>query len=333
MEPEPESQFDDGHIAVVGAGLVGSGWAIVFARAGLTVRLFDSAPSASERALQWISDRLDDLRDAGLIEDPHPVFARITIADTLSDSVIGSTYIQESVLERVDVKKALMSQIDALIGPKTLVGSSSSGLPASLYTEHVACRGRCLVAHPVNPPYLAPIVELVPAPWTTEAAMGLVRSLMERVGQSPVQLSREIEGFVLNRLQGVLLMEAWRLVEDGIVSAEDLDKTVSQGLGLRWSFMGPFETIDLNAPGGVADYAARLGGLYHSIAESTVEHRRWSPELISMVAAQRRASLPFEELASRGEWRDRRLMALARHKKEMERFDDGSASKADGRNK
>lgn len=324
------SLWNHGHVAVVGTGLVGSGWAIVFARAGLAVRLFDTAPGASVRALQRIADRLADLRDAGLVEDPERILDRITIADTLADAVIGASYVQESVLERVDVKTALMTDIDAVIGPMTVVGSSSSGLAASLYTAHVACRERCLVAHPVNPPYLAPIVELVPAPWTSAAAMETVLALMAHVGQSPIRLSREIEGFVLNRLQGVLLMEAWRLVEDGIVSADDLDKTVSQGLGLRWAFMGPFETIDLNAPGGVADYAARLGGLYQGIAQSTVEHRRWSSELISKIEAERRALLPAEDLAARAAWRDRRLMALARHKSEMERIDRRAVSEGEG---
>jgi L-gulonate 3-dehydrogenase len=329
MNPK-KTTWDEGHVAVVGAGLVGSGWAIVFARAGLDVKMFDSAPGAAQRALQRIGDRVDDLRDAGLVDDPKRILARITVVETLADAVVGATYIQESVLERVDVKKALMAEIDAVIEPMTLVGSSSSGLAASLYTEEVGCRARCLVAHPVNPPYLVPIVELVPAPWTTAATLASVRSLMERVGQKPVELSREIEGFVLNRLQGVLLMEAWRLVEDGVISADDLDKTVSQGLGLRWSFMGPFETIDLNAPGGVADYAARLGALYRNIAASTTEHRLWDPEIISMVEKQRRAVLPAEALALRGEWRDRRLMALARHKLEMESADRAAAPKADG---
>ena len=111
------------------------------------------------------------------------------------------------------------------------------------------------MAHPVNPPYLAPIVELVPAPWTASETVAGVRALMEQVGQAPVEMKREAEGFILNRLQGVLLMEAWRMVEDGLATVEDIDRTVSHGLGLRWSFMGPFETIDLNAPGGVADYA------------------------------------------------------------------------------
>lgn len=144
---------------------------------------------------------------------------------------------------------------------------------------------------------------------------------MERVGQSPVEMTREAEGFILNRLQGVLLMEAWRLVEQGLATAEDVDKTVSQGLGLRWAFMGPFETIDLNAPGGVADYARRLGGLYQSIAASTDQHRTWDEPLIATVEAQRRAVLPAAELSARSAWRDRRLMALALHKRERDAAD------------
>jgi 3-hydroxyacyl-CoA dehydrogenase len=141
---------------------------------------------------------------------------------------------------------------------------------------------------------------------------------MEQVGQKPVTMTREAEGFILNRLQGVLLMEAWRLVEEGLASVEDVDRTVSDGLGLRWSFMGPFETIDLNAPGGVADYAGRLAGLYQRIAASRAEHRAWDGPLISMVEQQRRAVLPADQLGERSAWRDRRLMALARHKQEQD---------------
>ena len=146
---------------------------------------------------------------------------------------------------------------------------------------------------------------------------------MEQVGQVPVAMTREAEGFLLNRLQGVLLMEAWRLVEAGLASVEDVDRTVKHGLGLRWAFMGPFETIDLNAPGGVADYAARLGGLYHSIAASA-EQTPWSPALIAKVEAERRAVLPVGALGERSAWRDRRLMALARHKREMDAIDQAA---------
>ena len=308
-----------GKVAIVGTGLVGSGWAIVFARAGLPVSLYDAAPGAAERARTLIGERLVDLAAAGLIaEPPATIEARVAVAGSLAEALDGAAYVQESAFERVDVKTALMSEIDAVIGLHTIVGSSSSGLGASLYTGHVACRARCLVVHPVNPPYLAPIVELVPAPWTAPETVTRTRALMERVGQAPVEMTREAEGFILNRLQGVLLMEAWRLVEQGLATVEDVDKTVSQGLGLRWAFMGPFETIDLNAPGGVAEYAARLAGLYRSIAASTIEHRTWDAALIGHVEAQRRAVLPVTELASRAQWRDRRLMALARHKREMD---------------
>jgi L-gulonate 3-dehydrogenase len=305
-------------IAIVGCGLVGSGWAIVFARAGNEVALYDSKAGATTAALSVIAARLADLQAAGLIDDAAAIQGRISAASSMAEALQSAIYVQESVLEDVTVKSRVMSEIDAVIGPDTWVGSSSSGIAASHYTEHVACRSRCLVAHPVNPPYLAPIVELVPAPWTAPETVKGVRALMTQVGQSPVEMQREAEGFILNRLQAVLLMEAWRMIEDGFASVEDIDKTVSEGLGLRWAFMGPFETIDLNAPGGVADYAARLGPLYQRIAASRSEHRVWGPDLIAEVEAQRREILPAADLAQRSAWRDGRLMALARHKREME---------------
>ncbi len=313
-------------VACVGTGLVGGGWGIVFARGGCEVRLYDSQAGAAQRARDTIALRLRDLQGAGLLaEEPDAVLARIAVSGSLGEALEGAAYVQESVLERVDVKRALMTEVDAVIGADTLVGSSSSGLAASLYTEHVACRARCLVAHPVNPPYLAPVVELVPTPWTAPATTAAVRALMERVGQAPVAMTRELEGFLLNRLQGVLLMEAWRLVEQGYASAEDVDRTVKEGLGLRWAFMGPFETIDLNAPGGIADYAGRLAPLYQSIAASTAAHETWSPELIAKLEAERRAVLPKEKLAERSAWRDRRLMALARHKLAQDAREAGEA--------
>ena len=314
-----------GQVAIVGAGLVGSGWAIVFARGGFDVSLFDSATGAAGRAVETIAARVADLQAAGLVGDAAAILRRIRVSATLAEALDGAVYVQESVLERVDVKSAVMDQIDRVIGPDTLVGSSSSGLAASLFTGHVACRARCLVAHPVNPPYLAPIVELVPAPWTAPETVQGVHALMEQVGQAPVTMTREAEGFILNRLQGVLLMEAWRLVEAGLASVEDVDKTVSQGLGLRWAFMGPFETIDLNAPGGIADYARRLGPLYRSIAAATETHRVWDPALIARIEAKRREILPAAQLAERAAWRDRRLMALARHLREQ----DEGLSKSD----
>jgi 3-hydroxyacyl-CoA dehydrogenase len=301
-------------IAIVGAGLVGSAWAIVFARAGFEVALYDSVGGAATAAREVIAARLSDLKAFGLVTNEQDVLSRVSVAADLRSALGGAIYAQESAYEQVDLKRDLFSQIDSAIGPGTLVGSSSSGIPSSAFTEHVSCRDRVLIAHPVNPPYLVPVVELVPAPWTRPEVVKAVRALMERIGQSPVEMTREVEGFILNRLQAVLLMEAWRLVEAGLATVEDIDLTISHGLGLRWSFMGPFETIDLNAPGGVADYARRFGPLYQRIAASCSEQRVWSDDLIERVEQQRRKKLSAADLPKRSAWRDRKLMELAKHR-------------------
>ncbi|MGH6680740.1 MAG: 3-hydroxyacyl-CoA dehydrogenase family protein, partial [Bradyrhizobium sp.] len=176
-------------------------------------------------------------------------------------------------------------------------------------------RARYLIAHPVNPPHLIPLVELVPAPWTDTEILPWLRHEMEAAGQAAIVVRKEVEGFVLNRLQGALLNEAWALFEEGVASAADIDLTVSHGLGYRWSFMGPFETIDLNAPGGIADYAKRLGPLYHGIALSRRNPASWSEQLIQKAEGERREKLPASKLGERSTWRDRNLMALVAHKR------------------
>ena len=131
-----------------------------------------------------------------------------------------------------------------------------------LYAIDVKGKYRCLVAHPINPPHLIPAVEIVPAPFTSEAITQVVKKIITSIDKEPLELKKEIPGFVVNRLQGALLSEAFKLVKDGIASAEDIDKAISEGLGLRWSFMGPFHTIHLNAPEGIAGYVKRYEKMY-----------------------------------------------------------------------
>jgi 3-hydroxyacyl-CoA dehydrogenase len=303
-----------GKVAIVGAGLVGRGWAIVFARAGHDVVIYDGGAEIRASVIERISASLDDMRKAGLADAGH-VMQRLSVVDTLEAAVAGADYIQESVLERRDVKKAVCLEIDRAMRPDAVVGSSSSGIPASAFTEECANRSRFLVVHPVNPPHLIPLVELVPAPWTDAEIVPWLRAQMEQVGQAAIVVRKEVEGFVLNRLQGALLNEAWALLEEGVASAADIDLTVSQGLGYRWSFMGPFETIDLNAPGGIADYARRLGPLYHAIALERRNPAPWSEALIAKAEAARREKLPASDLGERSTWRDCNLMALVAHKR------------------
>jgi L-gulonate 3-dehydrogenase len=298
-------------VAVIGAGLVGAGWAIVFARAGLDVRVYDANRGATNSALSLIADQLKELSSFGLIDHPDEVAARVTPAYQLADAVHGAAYAQESVLELMDVKRRLMQDLEQVAPPDLVVGSSSSGIPASAFTHGMKIASRVLIVHPVNPPYLVPVVELVPSPETSPATIDFADSLMRALKRSIVHVRKEVQGFVLNRLQAALLREAWALVEDGVASCEDIDRTVRDGLGWRWSFMGPFETIDLNAAGGIADYAIRLGPLMHEIARSRSHEEPWSQELIRQVEAERRQLLSQDALPGRRAWRDRVLMALA----------------------
>lgn len=303
-------------VAIVGAGLVGSAWAVVFARAGRAVRVFDEDAAIRTALPGRARTMLEDMKAAGLADDVEAALSRIQVFDSLAEAVGPADYVQESVHERVELKTAIANAIGRAMRPEAIVGSSASGIVASLFTAEAEHRGRFLVAHPVNPPHLVPICELVPAPWTEPAVVTSVRALMEDVGQVPVTVNREIEGFILNRLQGALLAEAWALLAEGYASAADIDATLTAGLGLRWSFIGPFETMDLNATGGIDDYARRFSGLYQRMAASRgTEPSAWPPEAVERARQERRAAVPFEDLAARRDWRDRRLMALRAHQK------------------
>lgn len=308
--------MDANSVAIVGAGLVGSGWAVVFARSGFTVRVFDPSPEVRVRVRDWARLSLEDLAGNGLGDDPEAALSRISVHDNLPEAVKGAGYIQESVFETRESKEKVSLEIDAAMEKEAIVGSSSSGIPASQFTEACSNRRRFLIAHPVNPPHLVPVVEIVPAPWTDQDAVDQAAQLMRRVEQVPVRLNREIDGFVLNRLQGVLLNEAWALYQDGIASLEDIDATISHGLGMRWFFMGPFETIDLNAPGGIEDYAARLRGLYAGMAR-TPPPGPWPDDVIKAAAIERRRRLPLDQLASRRSWRDAILSKLSAFRKTL----------------
>jgi 3-hydroxyacyl-CoA dehydrogenase len=250
-------------VAIIGAGLIGRAWSIVFARAGFDVTLWDKVPQLVQAALDFIADRLPELRHAGLLADePAAVLARIRPMVSMWEAVKTVQHVQENGPERVEEKQALFAELDRAAPPDAVLASSTSGIPASAFTEGLKGRARCLVAHPVNPPYLGPLVELCPAPWTDPAVVERTRALMHRAGQVPATVKKEMDGFALNRLQGALLAEAFRLLADDVISPTDLDALVKHGLGLRWSFMGPLETIDLNAPVGLADYCDRYGPLY-----------------------------------------------------------------------
>jgi L-gulonate 3-dehydrogenase len=216
----------------------------------------------------------------GLADDPDGAVTRVSIAGSLQEALLDVEFVQENGPEIVEDKKAIFAQLDRLAPPHALLVSSTSAITASRFTETLPGRARCLVGHPVNPPHLVPLVELCGAPWTSPDAIDRAR----------------------------------KIYREGYISAEDLDHTVKDGLGLRWSFLGPFETIELNAPGGIPDYCARYTGFYKELASAAAGPEVYqSPNVDRVIAAWPHRPTP-ERIAALTQRRNERLAALAAHK-------------------
>jgi len=302
-------------IGVVGVGLIGRAWANVFARAGWDVRLWDPDAAALASAPRLIEASLRDVARHGLAKDPAGAARRLKIAASLEDAAKGAELVQESGPERLDVKREVFARLDAAAAPEAILATSSSFIVTSRFAAELKGRHRCLVAHPVNPPHVVPIVELSGADFTAPETIARARAIFEGVGQVPIIVKREIDGFILNRMQAVLLSEAMRLVGEGYVSAEDLDKTIRDGLGLRWAFMGPFETIELNAPGGIPDYCARYGETLLRTSAEPVTPQVWGRENVARAVASWGPVPSPQDILEKQRWRDDRLAALVAHKK------------------
>lgn len=306
-------------LAIIGCGLIGRGWAVCFARAGVSVRLWDPKPGVADAAIDWISTTLANMADAGLTDgqDVAAIVKRVTVCQTLAEAVDGVRHVQECAPEKIEMKRSLFAELDRLTPRGAVIASSASALMASSFTEELPGRGRCLVAHPVNPPHLVPLVEVVPAPWTEPEVVERTVALMADIGQKPIRLDREIDGFVLNRLQAAILDEAFRLVDDGYADAEGVDACIRDGLAMRWVFMGPFETIDLNSPKGVREYVERYQPMFRGLTSTMGTSADWSGPVLNRIEAQRRERLEESELPERQAWRDRQLMALATFRRQQ----------------
>lgn len=300
-------------IAVIGAGSIGTSWAIVFARGGHPVSMHDPDPERLAAAAVEIDERLAALEAAQLLaEAGDAIAARVRMHGELAPALADAVHVQECAPERLDLKRELFASLDALVEPDAVLASSSSALTISRTAGELAGRARCLVVHPANPPHLLPVVELVPAPFTDPTTTDRTFALLTAVGMSPVRVKREIEGFVYNRLQGAVLREAYCLVRDGVISVDELDQVVREGLGRRWAVIGPFETADLNSRGGVEEHARRMGPAYARMGAERGQHDPWDEALVAEVATQRRALLPLSDWEERVAWRDRELIAQER---------------------
>ena len=249
-------------IGIVGAGLIGSSWAAIFASKGFEVYVYDKDLDVFKNFEERVNLYLKELRYIDEEIDVEKSLDLIISNIDLQTLCSKCDFIQECSPEIVELKQELFSYLDKASPKNVILSSSSSAMPISLITQNLKGKDRCIISHPANPPHLIPCVEISPGDQTSEMTINKTKEVFEKIGYSIVHVKKEIDGFILNRLQGALLNEAIRLYSEGYASADHIDSTVRDGLGLRWAFMGPFETIDLNAPGGIKDYISRYGKIF-----------------------------------------------------------------------
>jgi len=316
-----------GKIGIVGSGLIGKSWAMIFASVGYNVVLYDVEEKQVTAAIESIARELKQFESEGTLRGDTLTAEQqaqlISGTSSLQECVQGCVYIQECIPENLDLKIKVWKKIDEFVGNETILASSTSCIVPSKIAADLSNKARFIVAHPCNPPYHTPMVELVPAPWTDEKTRATTRSIMAEAGQGPVSLSRELPGFVLNRMQYALLNECFRLIKDDVVTPQDLDVVMKDGMGMRYAFMGPMETIHLNAEG-TQNYCDRYGEtIYNVSSDSAPIPTCWKQEsdedkaTVAKINAMMCTTVPESELYNRRLWRDQRLAALAKLKRTM----------------
>ncbi|KAA0715857.1 Lambda-crystallin -like protein [Triplophysa tibetana] len=307
-------------ITVVGSGLIGRSWAMVFLSGGYKVKIYDNKAGQASAAIAEIKKQLEELQQARMLRGNLSAAEQLSLLsshDDLQQALEGAYFVQECVFEDLEAKQTVFQEVENLVKENVILSSSTSCLMPSNVFSGVKNQTRCIISHPVNPPYYVRLVELVPHPKTHETVMDFAYSLMTDVGQAPVRLRKEIDGFALNRVQYAIIAESWRLVQDGVISAKDIDLVMSEGLGMRYAFIGPIETMHLNAPEGIEDYLQRYSEGIKRVLTTFGPVPEFSGEAAARITKEISESIPGdqEHLTARRERRDQLLMGLAKLKK------------------
>ncbi|MGV9361894.1 3-hydroxyacyl-CoA dehydrogenase NAD-binding domain-containing protein [Amycolatopsis sp. NPDC003731] len=290
--------------AVIGAGTIGLSWTALFAHHGLTVRVTDPRPDlaeAVETALARFAPHLGTTADE--------LASRVRIAADVTEAVRDADVVQENGPENVEFKKDLFRQLVEEAPKHALLLSSSSAIPSTAFTGGID-GSRVLIGHPFNPPHLIPLVEVVPGERTSAEAVQQAVDFYTFLGRTPVVERKEIPGFVGNRLQNALSREAIYLVEQGVVTPEDLDKVMTNSLGIRWATVGPFLGSHLGGgPGGYRHMAEHIGKSMKQMWAGLGNPSQSPEEQERLIEAVEKAygSSTYSELA---ETRDRKQLAV-----------------------
>jgi carnitine 3-dehydrogenase len=272
-------------VALLGGGVIGAGWAARFVLNGCDVRLYDPAPEAAAGAAEVI----DDARAAyeQLTLAPLPPEGELRIVGSVEEAVAGAELVQESAPERVELKRQLLAAADLAAPADALVCSSTSGLRPSELQAEMSRPERFCVAHPFNPVYLLPLVELCAGGRTSPATVERADALFRSVGMQPLVVRTEIDGFVADRLLEALWREALWLVHDGVATVEEVDDAIRYGAGLRWAFMGTFLTYRIaGGEQGMRHFLSQFGPALEWPWTHLTDVPELTDELVETVAAQ-----------------------------------------------
>lgn len=245
-------------VGIVGAGVIGGGWALHFLRMGFDVDIYDPGPTARDGMARMLESAWPVLERLGLRDGAS--LDRLAFRDTLADAVEGADVIQENSPEDAAVKRRVLAEIDAVTPPEVVIASSTSGFAMTMLQADCLHPERCVVGHPFNPPYLIPLVEVAAGEKTDPGAADWLTEFYAAAGKRPLRLSRELPGFVGNRLQEAMWREALHMVAAGEATVEEIDASIAWGPGLRWAQMGPCLTFHLaGGSGGMAHMLDHFG--------------------------------------------------------------------------
>lgn len=296
-------------VGIIGRGIIGASWAIVFARSGVRVRIWCRKPEATEEVRAHLAASLTALRGTGL-EGDADTLDRITVHTSIMETLADVDYVQESVSEDEQLKHEMLARIEAHAPRHAIIGSSTSGIMPSRMATALAHPERFLIVHPLTPPHLLPVTEVCAAPQTSAAVVDDVCDWLSALGQHPIKIHTEIAGFALNRILGALLNECYALVSDGVLDPADVDPLLTEGFGLRWSTIGPFASMDLNAPGGIRDYLTRYGSIAETVARSRGAAPALTEQLIERISASVPSAYGSQDRDALARERDRRIAEM-----------------------
>lgn len=304
------------HIAIIGAGLIGASWAALFLSKRLRVTVCDPSQAALDCVPHFITTAWQDLAQLDDIAAMPPL-DRLTLTQDIATACAQADMVQECGPDRIGIKQQIVAAIEAALAPAAIIASSTSSLMASDIQDGARHPGRILVAHPMNPPHLVPLVELVAGRATDPAAITAARAFYDGIGRVTVVVQKERVGHLANRLTSALYREAVSLVAEGVATVADVDRAIAHGPGLRWAFMGPHLTYHLGGgAGGYRHYLDHLG---------PTQVARWAdqttpaltPALIDTLVAGIEEATAGESPATLARRRDAALVALAKLKRDL----------------